>query len=160
MKIYELIKCINATTTVSAKHNGSEIVFYGPGEHLYATDYFLSVPVDARVWDTIEFYPDNLDDVIPQDLARTMDFVQRLIDTPIKERYPEKKYRLMAMRYVEGPVATKQYVSSVAVGGDYANFNFGFKEDAEEWTDANLHYLSQFFPKEAIEAMKEQVEDD
>lgn len=34
------------------------------------------------------------------------------------------------------------------------------KESAGEWTDANLHYLSQCFPKEAVEAMKEDAKDD
>lgn len=154
MKIYELIKCINATKTVSAKHIGSEIVFYGPGEHLYATDYFLSVPVDARVWGTIEFYPDNLDDVIPQDLARTMDFVQRLIVTPIEERYPEKKYRLRWFKDLNGASNCLNYIDG-------------------EWTCSDIHYANQYSQREleklkkenprlapAIDVMKEPVEED
>lgn len=155
MKIYELIKCINATTTVSAKHSGSEIVFYGPGEHLYATDYFLSVPVDARVWDTIEFYPDNLDDVIPQDLARTMDFVQRLIDTPIKERYPEKKYRL---RWITDDDGTPNYVHKLC--GSW-NWNTT-KRDTKTFTEKELQQLKINNPRfaPAIDAMKELVEED
>lgn len=154
MKIYELIKCINATTTVSAKHSGSEIVFYGPGEHLYATDYFLSVPVDARVWDTIEFYPDNLDDVIPQDLARTMDFVQRLIDTPIKERYPEKKYRL---RWVADKNGDSNYL---ALSDDTWNL-FNYERYGSTFTEKQLQQLKINNPKlaPAIDAMKEPVEE-
>lgn len=154
MKIYELIKCINATTTVSAKHSGSEIVFYGPGEHLYATDYFLSVPVDARVWDTIEFYPDNLDDVIPQDLARTMDFVQRLIDTPIKERYPEKKYRL---RWLDGTYLGRCKDNT----GHYYWTTFD-KDGGETFTENELEKLKRENPHQelAIDAMEELMEDD
>lgn len=154
MKIDELIKCINkTTTTVSAKHSGSEIAFYGPGKHSYAMDYFLNVPVDARVWDTIEFDPDNLDDVIPQDLARTMEVVQRLIDTPVRERSLEKRYRLRWFKDLNGAINCLNYIDG-------------------EWTCSDIHYANQYSQREleklkkenprlatAIDAMKEPVEE-
>lgn len=85
--------------------------------------------------------------------------IEEFLKTPIKERFPEKKYRLRAMRYVEGPIAIKQYVTSLQVSGDYVTFNFGSKKNAEKWTDEELHNLSQQFPQEAIDVMKEPVEE-
>lgn len=84
--------------------------------------------------------------------------IEEFLHTPIKERFPEKKYRLIAMRYVKGPIAIKQYVTSLQASGDYVTFDFGSKENAEKWTDEELHNLSQWFPREAIDAMKEPVE--
>ena len=86
--------------------------------------------------------------------------IEKFLHTPVKERFSEKKYRLATMRYIEGSTAIKQYVSDIIVGYDHVNFYFGSKENAGEWTDANLHYLSQCFPKEAVEAMKEDAKDD
>ena len=158
MKIDELIKCINkTTTTVSAKNIGSEIVFYGPGKHSYAIDYFLSVPVDARVWDTIEFDPDNLDNVIPQDLARTMEIVHRLIDTPVRERFPEKEWYLC--------IGVNSKGHKVYLVRDYdareivTNIN---KDCMSLFTDRQVEELKKEFPKlaPAIDAMKEPVEDE
>ena len=86
--------------------------------------------------------------------------IEEFLHTPINERFPEKKYRLMAMRYVEGPIAIKQYVTSLQASGDYVTFDFGSKENAEKWTDKELHNMSQWFPQEAIDAMKEPVEEE
>ena len=86
--------------------------------------------------------------------------IEEFLHTPINERFPEKKYVLSAMRYVEGPVAIKQYVTRLQAGGDYVTFDFGSKENAEKWTDEELSNLSQWLPREAIDAMKEPVEED
>lgn len=86
--------------------------------------------------------------------------IEEFLHTPVKERFPEKKYRLATMRYIEGLTVIKQYVSNIVVGSDSVKFYFGSKENAGKWTDADLHYLSQWLPKEAIEAMKEEFKDD
>lgn len=86
------------------------------------------------------------------------DAITTILETPESTLYPEKKYVLSAMRYVEGPIAIKQYVTSLQASGDYVTFDFGSKENAEKWTDEELHNLSQWFPREAIDAMKESVE--
>lgn len=86
------------------------------------------------------------------------DAITTILKTPKSTLYPEKKYRLIAMRYVEGPIAIKQYVTSLQVSCDYVTFDFGSKENAGKWTDEDLRSLSQWFPREAIDAMKEPVE--
>ena len=86
--------------------------------------------------------------------------IEEFLHTPIKERFPEKKYRLMAMRYVEGPIAIKQYITGLEASVDYVTFDFGSKENAKKWTDKELRNMSQWFPQKAIDAMKEPVEDD
>lgn len=88
------------------------------------------------------------------------DVITTILKTPKSTLYPEKKYRLIAMRYVEGPIAIKQYVTSLQASGNYVTFDFGSKENAEKWTDEELRNLSQWFPREAIDAMKEPVEDE
>ncbi len=92
-------------------------------------------------------------------LHETLNLVQKLRDTPVSERFPEKKYVLSAMRYVEGPIAIKQYVTAHQFSGDYVTFDFGSKKNASEYTDEELYSMSQWFPREAIEAMKEPAED-
>ena len=92
-----------------------------------------------------------------------MDVIQRLLDTPIKERFPEKKYVLSAMRCAEGPVPVKQYVDAMNISTTNVEFHFGFsneKANAMEFTQKELDDLSDFFPKDAIDAMKEEVKDD
>ncbi len=157
MKINKLVKEINSSfLDLKAIKRDDGILISSSND-----DELLLVPEKATNFMDVYFYVDNQGKYFANaDREKLSALIEEFLETPVKERFPGKKYRLVTMRYIEGPVATKQYVSSVAVGGDYANFNFGFKEDAEEWTDTNLHYLSQFFPKEAIEAMKEQVEDD
>ena len=88
------------------------------------------------------------------------DAITTILETPKITLCLEKKYVLSAMRYVEGPVAIKQYVTSLQASGDYVTFDFGSKENAEKWTDEELRNLSQWFPREAIDAMKELVEDE
>lgn len=158
MKIKEAVDIINGTLTVKAMYNEHSIFMCY--KHLpFDNHWFLTLRADTRSWGGVTLVSNAIDGVIPQDLARVMDVVQRLIDTPVKERFPEKKYRLATMRYIEGPTTIKQYVSNVNIGYDHANFYFGSKENAGEWTNTDLHCLSQYFSKEAIEAMKEPVED-
>lgn len=157
MKIKEAVDIINSTTTVKANHCYSDIFVCSKWASL--DKCFLMIHGHTKTWGGVTLVSSAIYDVIPEDLARVMDVVQRLLDTPVKERFPEKKYRLATMRYIEGPTTTKQYVSNVHVGYDHVNFYFGSKENAGEWADTDLHYLSQYFPKEAIEAMKEPVED-
>ena len=63
------------------------------------------------------------------------------------------------MRYIEGPIAIKQYVTSFYANGDCMKFNFGSKEYAHKFTDEDLSILSEWFPKEAFDAMKEPMEE-
>lgn len=95
-------------------------------------------------------------------LFNLLKITKEYVDTPIKERFPEKKYVLSAMRCVEGPVPVKQYVDAMNISTNNVEFHFGFaneKANAMEFTQEDLDSLSGFFPKDAIDAMKEPAED-
>ena len=162
MKIKEAIEIISdSTSTVLAKESNGFL-------HMYRRDFkvnanwFLEMPIDVTNWDYICSDWDCLLNIEPRDLARVMDVIQRLLDTPINERFPEKKYVLSAMRCVEGPVPVKQYVDAMNISTNNVEFHFGFaneKANAMEFTQEDLDSLSGFFPKDAIDAMKEPAED-
>ena len=95
-------------------------------------------------------------------LFNLLKITKEYVDTPIKERFPEKKYVLSAMRCVEGPVPVKQYVDAMNISATNVEFHFGFsneKANAMKFTQKELDDLSDFFPKDAIDAMKEPAED-
>ena len=158
MKIDELAEKLNELESLRAEKRSDGMIVYSKGSTDY--DFFLSLGYKNKSLANVGFDWKCLDSVEPVDLHKALNLVDCFLHTPIDERFPEKKYRLMAMRYVEGPIAIKQYVTSLQASGDYVTFDFGSKENAEKWTDKELHNMSQWFPQEAIDAMKEPVEDD
>lgn len=161
MKIKEAVNIINNSSDniVVAKVVDNDVIEF---KRSGSSSSFLRVPIKALAWCSV--YKDwaYLYDIEPADLARVMDVVQRLIDTPIKDRFPEKKYVLSAIRCAEGPLAIKQYVDAINISTNNVEFHFGLadeKADAMEFTQKELDDLSDFFPKVAIDAMKEPVED-
>lgn len=153
MKIDELANAVRAM-------NSSTDAYKYPSEIkvVYNTFTIVNIPYDAKNMFDCLFVNQNLE--VPIDVkAQLTGIINKFLRTPIKERFPEKKYRLMAMRYVEGPIAIKQYVTGLEASGDYVTFGFGSKENAEKWTDKELRNMSQWFPQEAVDAMKEPVEE-
>ena len=95
MKIEEAIKIINSTKTVRASLEKEKIYFY---EYTVSKfDYFLVMPQKANNWDNVKEDFEALYSTTPKDLARVMDVVQRLLDTPVKDRFPEKKYTIQVI---------------------------------------------------------------
>ena len=128
MKIDEAVDIINGTTTVKAKYDNHSIFvcfkFLPFDGHC-----FLALRANVNTWDGVTLVSGAIDEVIPEDLARVMDTVQRLLDTPIKERFPEKKYRLVAnpnSLEQAGTYATK-YVACIENSMD--SFSFYFSSD-------------------------------
>lgn len=161
MKIKEAVNIINSTKTAVAGLWKEKIYFYA-NDGVDKFDWFLMMPPKANNWDDVKEDFEALYSVTLKDLARVMDVVQRLLDTPVEERFPEKKYVLSAMRCAEGPVPVKQYVDAMNISTTNVEFHFGFsneKANAMEFTQKELDDLSDFFPKDAIDAMKEPVED-
>ena len=161
MEIKEAVNVINSTMTVRAKVDDD--VMYVHKKLNSDDDWFMRVSLYHFGWSAITEDFDTCldDDVEVMDLARVMDVVQRLICTPVNERFPEKKYVLSAMRCAEGPVPVKQYVDAMNTSTNNVEFHFGFaneKADAMEFTQKELDDLSDFFPKVAIDAMKEPAE--
>lgn len=119
----------------------------------------LVVPYEAKTMFDCHFVNPNLE--LPADVkARISGIIGKFLRTPVKERFPEKKYVLSAMRCAEGPVPVKQYVDAMSISTNNVEFHFGFaneKADAMEFTQKKLDSLSDFFPKDAINTMKEEI---
>lgn len=156
MKIDELAEKLNELESLRIEKRSDGMIIYSKDNTDY--DFFFSLGYKNKSLTDVCFDWSCLDDVKPADLYKALNLIDCFLHTPIDERFPEKKYRLIAMRYVEGPIAIKQYVTSLQASGDYVTFDFGSKENAEKWTDEELYNLSQWFPREAIDAMKESVE--
>lgn len=158
MKIDELAEKLNELESLRIEKRSDGMIIYSKDSTDY--DFFFSLGYKNKSLTDVGFDWSCLDGVKPADLYKALNLIDCFLHTPIDERFPEKKYRLMAMRYVEGPIAIKQYVTGLQASGDYVTFDFGNKESAENWTDKELHNLSQWFPQKAIDAMKEPVEDE
>ncbi len=153
MKIKEAVKLINGTNTAFAEVEDGDLIIF---EHnRVSDDWFLRFPTKAKTWRSIIDDEDCLTDVEPQDLARVMDVVQRLLDTPVKDRFPEKKYHL---RWIDDQSHYKNYLNLNSNG---AWFFVDDEIDAEIFTESELEHFKKdnlrFAP--AIDAMKEPVED-
>ena len=122
----------------------------------------LVVPYEAKTMFDCHFVNPNLE--LPADVkARISGIIGKFLRTPVKERFPEKKYVLSAMRCAEGPVPVKQYVDAMNISTNNVELHFGFANEianAMEFTQEELDSLSDFFPKAAIDAMKEPAEDE
>ncbi|MBM6813253.1 hypothetical protein, partial [Limosilactobacillus reuteri] len=114
-------------------------------------------PTKAKTWRSIIDDEDCLTDVEPQDLARVMDVIQRLLDTPVEERFSEKKY---CLRWIDDELGktflgfnnhwTEKFWSTY--GGPTSNTIF---------TESELEQLKKDNPRlaPAIDAMKEEVKE-
>ena len=155
MKIDEAVKFINGTNTAFAEVEDGDLIIF---EHnRVSDDWFLRFPTKAKTWRSIIDDEDCLTDVEPQDLARVMDVIQRLLDTPVEERFPEKKYRL---RWIDDKL-----------GKTFLGFNNQWTEKFWStyvaptsntiFTESELEQLKKDNPRlaPAIDAMKEPVED-
>lgn len=160
MKIDEAVDIINGTTTVKAKYNNHNIFvcfkFLPFDGHC-----FLALRADAKTWDSVTLASGAIDDVIPEDLARVMDVVQRLLDTPVKDRFPEKKYRLVANpnSLEETGTYASKYVACIDDSIDSFSFVYG---GPTIFSEKDLKQIEESHPNiaPAIEAMKEEVKDD
>ena len=155
MKIDEAVKFINGTNTAFAEVEDGDLIIF---EHnRVSDDWFLRFPTKAKTWRSIIDDEDCLTDVEPQDLARVMDVIQRLLDTPVEERFPEKKYRL---RWIDDKLGktflgfnnqwTEKFWSTYGVPTSNTIFT---ESELEQLKKDNQHLAP------AIDAMKEPVED-
>ena len=153
MKIDEAVKFINGTNTAFAEVEDGDLIIF---EHnRVSDDWFLRFPTKAKTWRSIIDDEDCLTDVEPQDLARVMDVIQRLLDTPVEERFPGKKYRL---RWIDDQGHYKNYLNLNSNGA----WVFADDEiDADIFAESELEQLKKDNPRlaPAIDAMKEPVED-
>ncbi|MCC4367527.1 hypothetical protein LMB21_09475 [Limosilactobacillus reuteri] len=154
MKIKEAIKIINGTTsTVSAKYLNNALRISSKNTEIYG-DWFLKMPMNVISWESIRKEWGGLSpNIKAKDLARVMDVIQQLLDTPVKERFPEKKYRL---RWIDDQGHYKNYLNLNSNGA----WVFVDDEiDAEIFTESELEQFKKDNPRfaPAIDAMKEEV---
>lgn len=154
MKIKEAIEIISSTKTARATLEKEKMYFHAEGVDRF--DYFFVMPQKANNWDDVEEDFEALYSTSPKDLARVMDVIQRLLDTPVKERFPEKKYRL---RWINDQGRRKNYLNLSSDGA------LVFMDDeiySEVFTESELEQLKKDNPRlaPAIDAMKEEVKDD
>lgn len=162
MKIKEAIEIINGTTSSAlVKESDDFLCIYHRDLNTY-NDWFLKMHIDATNWDSICSDWDCLLNIEPQDLARVMDVIQQLLDTPVKERFPEKSYRLVAKRKPDRSGLPK-YVKAMTTGFD--EFNFYLTDDKSEagiYKESVLEGIKEREPflAPAIDSMKEEVKDE
>ena len=160
MKIKEALDIINGTTTVKAKYNNHSIFvcfkFLPFDGHC-----FLALRADVKTWDSVTLVSGAIDEVIPQDLARVMDVVQRLLDTPVNDRFPEKKYRLVANpnSLEETGTYASKYVACIENSMDSFSFIYG---GPTIFSEKDLKQIEESHPNiaPAIEALMEEVKGD
>lgn len=154
MKIKEALNFINATTTVRAKVDGEYLNVFS--KDMISHNWFLKLNTKVVNWDTVFKHWGGLTDVAPEDLARVMDVIQRLLDTPINERFPEKKYRL---RWIDDRNGKTNYVY-LDINATWHMITLG--DFADTFTESELEQLKKDNPRfaPAIDAMKEEAKDD
>ncbi|WP_323064828.1 hypothetical protein [Limosilactobacillus reuteri] len=127
MKIKEAVNIINNTTgTTVAKVLADDLFVFERNDRI---NWFLSVPIKAMAWCSVKGGWIFLDDVHPADLARVMDVVQRLLDTPVKDRFPEKKYTIQVIAnsddcYLNYGKSTNRMIFCDDVETDYVKTRF------------------------------------
>lgn len=157
MKIKEAIEIINGTTsTVSAKYLNNALRISSKNTEIYG-DWFLKMPMNAISWESIcKEWGGLSPNIKAKDLARVMDVIQRLLDTPVKKRSSEKKYRL---RWIDDRNGKANYVY---LDIDATWRMVTLKNFADIFAESELEQLKKDNPHlaPAIDAMKEEVKDD
>ena len=155
MKIKEALNFINATTTVRAKVDGDYLKVFS--KDMISHNWFLILNTKAINWDAVLKHWGGLTDVAPEDLARVMDVIQRLLDTPVEERFPEKKYRL---RWIDDKLG-KTFLGFNNQWTEKFWSTYGVPTSNTIFTESELEQLKKDNPRlaPAIDAMKEPAED-
>lgn len=160
MKIDEAVNVINSTMTVRAKVDDG--VMYVHKKLNRDDDWFMRFSLYHLGWSAITADFDNCldDDVDVTDLARVMDVIQRLLDTPVNERFPKKKYQLVIKRETS---FLPKYVSNIITGFDELVFDLSIDEkEARIFSEEELNQIKGREPSLApvIDSIKEEVKDD
>lgn len=165
MKIDEAVNIINSTKTAVAGLWKEKIYFYA-NDGVDKFDWFLMMPPKANNWNDVEEDFEALYSIALKDLARVMDVIQRLLDTPVNERFPEKKYRL---RWIDDSDCSKNYIGLHRPTVNYPIIDWYITSTTDNklnnyhelWTESELEQLKKDNPRlaPAIDAMKEPVED-
>lgn len=147
MKIDELVNTVRAM-------NSSTDAYKYPDEIKVVFNSFTIVNIPYNAKNMFDCLFKNQDLEVPAYIkAQLTRIINKFLRTPIKERYPEKKYRL---RWVDDNDGTSNYLDYLA--GEWRLFA---NEDVHIFTETELQQLKINNPRlaPAIDEMKEPVED-
>ena len=151
MKINELIKEINSYSLnlKAIKRDDGVLIISGNDDAL------LLVPKKATNFMEVYFCVDNQGMYFTKaNRERLSALIEEFLETPLKERFPEKKYRL---RWIDDDDGNSNYLDRLT-----GNWSWEcVKRNAHTFTEKQLQQLKINNPKlaPAIDAMKEPVED-
>lgn len=153
MKINELVKEVNSYffNLKAIKKDDGILIISSNDEAL------LLVPEKATNFMEVHFYIDNQGMYFTKaNREKLSALIDEFLETPIKERFPEKKYRL---RWIDDPNGNKNYLFIDE------NYLWGFWQTGDKsatFTESALDQLKRDNPRlaPAIDAMKEPAEDE
>lgn len=157
MKINELVKEVNSYfLSLKAIKRDDGILIISSND-----DALLLVPEKATNFMEVHFYVDNQGMYFTKaNREKLSALIDEFLETPIKERFLEKKYRLVAKRKID---QMPKYVKKIITGFDEFIIDFtNLKSEAMQYNDSDLKVLVEREPllALAIDAMKEPVEGD
>ena len=152
MKINELVKEINSyfLNLKAIKRDDGVLIISGNDDAL------LLVPKKATNFMEVYFCVDNQGMYFTKANREHLSaLIQEFLETPIKERYPEKKYRL---RWIDDDDGNPNYA-------DYSHGTWFWetnKDNAKTYTEKELQQLKINNPRlaAALDVLKEPVEED
>ena len=159
MKINEFIEEVNKVAY--AKKDGDCIYICDRETISYQDYYFLALLVTSKSMD-LDWKWRYLRDTDACELRTILNLVKELQDTPVKERFPERKYYLCVFPKKE---ALKQRGENEAIWVNHiGSFDDGFRIDygpKTAFTEETLNTIKESLPfiALAIDAMKIPVED-
>ena len=151
MKTNELIKRINQNRRMFAEFDDGTISICDDAGKL-----LLEIPSEATNWLEIYGMINNFYDCFGKRSREYLSaLIEEFLETPLKERFPEKKYRLRWLNDMDGDP-------------NYADYSHGtwfwktHKVNAKTYTEKELQQLKINNPRfaPAIDVLKEPVEDD
>lgn len=152
MKINELVKEVNSyfLSLKAIKRDDGILIISSNDEAL------LLVPEKATNFMEVHFYVDNQGMYFTKaNREKLSALIDEFLETPIRERFLEKKYRL---RWITDDDGTPNYVHKLCGSWNWSTT----KRDTKTFTESELEHLKKENPKlaPAIDAMKELVEDE
>lgn len=149
MEIDETVKRLNAVSQSAGAYgykNEKKILV------TWSTFTVLIVPYEAKTMFDCHFVNPNIK--LPADVkAQISGIIGKFLRTPIRERFPEKKYRL---RWINDGDGGRNYLDN-----DDDWWSTEDKSYAKQYTESELEQLKKDNPRfaPAIDAMKEPAED-
>lgn len=158
MKIKEAVALINGTDSFVAKYKNDCLFVFSVGEENHFIEFngdqttFLNSAAFSGIGIA---YSAN-----PEELLKVLEIIRELVETPVKERFPEKKY---CLRWIDDD-AGKSFLGLYRKTTGHSDpfwFLFGEPNLDAIFTESELNQLKKDNPRlaPAIDAMKEPAED-